>query len=102
MLIQNKTLNWREKNINLGANITVLYPVTSKVIQVDPMNHKKNGFISCYQYSYLKRAFFDNILKVVVIFESKNWIGFYLKVPSNVGVFLYNFPKNLFNTHLHR
>ena len=87
MLIQNETLNWRGENINLGVNISVSYPVTSTVIQVNPMNHKKNSFISYYQYSHLKRAFFYNVLKVVVIFESKNWIGFYLKIPSKVGIF---------------
>ena len=39
-----------------------------------------------YQYSHLRRAFFYNILKVVVLFERNNWIWFYLKVPSKVGV----------------
>ena len=41
MLIQNETLNWMGENINLGANVSVSYPVTSTVIQMDPINHKK-------------------------------------------------------------
>ena len=41
MLIQNETLNWRGKNINLGANASILSHVTSTVIQVVPMDRKK-------------------------------------------------------------
>ena len=38
--------------------------------------------------SYLKKTFFFHFfLKVVVIFESKIWIGLYLKVPPKVRVY---------------
>ena len=76
-------------------------------------------FISYYQYShptgpkYQKKQissfvtstviqwglFFYKILKVVVLFERKNWIGFYLKIPSKVGVFYVISPKNNYNNY---
>ena len=32
---------------------------------------------------------------VVVIFEIKNWIGFYLKVFLKIGIFYVIFPKKI-------
>ena len=39
-----------------------------------------------YQYSYPKKVFFYNILKVMVLFKRKNWLGFYLKISLKVGI----------------
>ena len=51
--------------------------------------------------SYLIKTFFSLFLKVVVIFESKNWIGLYLKVPPKIGVYYVIFPKiNSINTKI--
>ena len=57
-----------------------------------PHESEKNDFIFCYQYSHPRRDFFDNILKVVVLFEKKNWLGFYLKILPKIGVSYIIFP----------
>ena len=40
-----------------------------------------------------KKSFFDNILNVMILFERKNWLEFYLKIPPKVGVFYVIYPK---------
>ena len=77
-MIQNETLNWRGENINLGANASILSPITSKVIQLGPMNQKKMISSSVISTVIQEGLFFNNILKVAVLFERKNWLGFYL------------------------
>ena len=32
----------------------------------------------------------------MVLFERKNWLGFYLKIPPKVGIFYVIFPKKIF------